>query len=91
MGILRFNGTPYEWNESIPHVPYVKEHGITQFLEIYQNFVHRDNDDMLWGDEIEYMLLGLLIFWSFFEYFLKIFTFFLSKQQKRIQLNKKFI
>jgi hypothetical protein len=35
----------------------VREHGLIQFLQIYNNVKHRENDTLKWGDEIEYHLV----------------------------------
>ncbi|CAK8697360.1 unnamed protein product [Clavelina lepadiformis] len=57
MGFLEFSGDPMDWNEIKPHVKYVKEHGIIQFLNNYQRHLERPKDILKWGDELEYMVI----------------------------------
>jgi hypothetical protein len=35
MGVLTV-ATPVKWEESIKHLPYVREHGVLQFMENYK-------------------------------------------------------
>jgi glutamate--cysteine ligase catalytic subunit len=35
----------------------VREHGILQFLNIYNTVKSRENDCLMWGDEIEYHII----------------------------------
>ncbi|KAL0482831.1 glutamate-cysteine ligase catalytic subunit [Acrasis kona] len=56
MGLLRV-GKPMGWHEALPIVPYVKEHGIQQFLNLYNKLKDRSGDVLKWGDEIEYMII----------------------------------
>ena len=37
---------------------YVREHGVTQFLNVWEKVKSRENDELLWGDEIEYHLFS---------------------------------
>ncbi|KAF9517630.1 hypothetical protein BS47DRAFT_1290533 [Hydnum rufescens UP504] len=57
MGLL-FMGKPLAWEDSIPYLEYIREHGITQFLYLWDRFKDREGDTLLWGDEVEYMLLS---------------------------------
>lgn len=57
MGLL-FLGTPLTWEEGQKHVEYIREHGITQFLHIWNRLKDREGDTLLWGDEIEYMVVS---------------------------------
>ncbi|KAF8322226.1 glutamate-cysteine ligase catalytic subunit [Clavulina sp. PMI_390] len=57
MGLL-FKGKPLTWEESKKYHAHVKEHGITQFLKLWERFKDREGDNLLWGDEIEYMVLS---------------------------------
>ncbi|KAI7862999.1 glutamate-cysteine ligase-domain-containing protein [Spinellus fusiger] len=56
MGLLSL-GTPLPWNEAKKHSDHVKVHGIEQFLHIYHSQKHLDNQSLLWGDEIEYLVV----------------------------------
>uniref|UniRef100_H2YLE1 Glutamate--cysteine ligase n=1 Tax=Ciona savignyi TaxID=51511 RepID=H2YLE1_CIOSA len=57
MGFLKFEGTPMTWTEILPHLNAVKALGIRQFLHTYKRLANRPNDDLKWGDEIEYMIV----------------------------------
>jgi hypothetical protein len=50
--ILFHLGTPLNWEQSKQYHSYIKEHGILQFLHIYQRMKDRANDSFLWGDEV---------------------------------------
>ena len=56
MGFLD-DGTPLAWKDSITFLKYVREHGVKQFISTYKKVKDRKNDKLLWGDEIEYMIL----------------------------------
>lgn len=51
MGLL-FLGKPFDWEQSKEHHAYVREHGITQFLKLWERFKDREGDTLLWGDEV---------------------------------------
>lgn len=51
-------GKPLTFEESKQHIEYVKEHGIIQFINIYNNTKHRNFDKFLWGDEVEMFLVN---------------------------------
>lgn len=51
MGLL-FLGTPLTWEEAKKYADHVREHGITQFLNIWDRFKDREGDTLLWGDEV---------------------------------------
>lgn len=57
MGLL-FLGTPLSWEEGAKHADYIREHGITQFLNVWRKLKDREGDTLLWGDEIEYMVVS---------------------------------
>lgn len=59
MGLLSVQGHPLTWAESQQYIPFVKQHGIDQFLHIYNAQKSRADDSFLWGDEIEGMLVLL--------------------------------
>ncbi|KAJ7072365.1 glutamate-cysteine ligase catalytic subunit [Mycena amicta] len=52
MGLL-YLGTPMSWDN------HVRFHGITQFLYIWDKLKDRHGDELLWGDEVEYMVVAL--------------------------------
>ncbi|RXW21302.1 hypothetical protein EST38_g4569 [Candolleomyces aberdarensis] len=56
MGLLAL-GTPLPWNEAKKYADHVRTHGITQFLHIWERLKDRTGDELLWGDEIEYMVV----------------------------------
>ncbi|KAJ2059641.1 glutamate--cysteine ligase [Coemansia sp. S146] len=58
MGLLSL-GTPLPWDQARELAQEVRKHGIEQFLHIWNNMKDRKRDRLLWGDEIEYMLISL--------------------------------
>ncbi|KAF8443157.1 glutamate-cysteine ligase-domain-containing protein [Boletus edulis BED1] len=58
MGLLNL-GTPLTWEEISKYADHVREHGITQFLHMWDRAKDRHGDELLWGDEIEYMVIAL--------------------------------
>jgi glutamate--cysteine ligase catalytic subunit len=58
MGLLS-KGTPLPWHKAKEYANHVRYHGIQQFLHIYAKVKDRERDCLLWGDEIEYMLLSV--------------------------------
>ncbi|KAI5477538.1 glutamate-cysteine ligase catalytic subunit [Pseudohyphozyma bogoriensis] len=57
MGLLAL-GTPYAWPEAKQHADHVRAHGIVQLLNQYHKLKDRTGDVLLWGDEIEYMVVS---------------------------------
>ncbi|KDR75147.1 hypothetical protein GALMADRAFT_268698 [Galerina marginata CBS 339.88] len=57
MGLL-YLGTPLVWDEAKQYADHVRTHGITQFLQIWDRLKDRHGDELLWGDEIEYMVVS---------------------------------
>ena len=51
MGFLT-NGKTLTWEEVIEYIPYIKEHGITQLLNIWNKVKDREKDCLKWGDEV---------------------------------------
>jgi glutamate--cysteine ligase catalytic subunit len=45
------------WQESLPYLTYVREHGIQQFLSIFKNVKDIKGDNFFWGEEVEFMVL----------------------------------
>ncbi|KAF9478808.1 glutamate-cysteine ligase catalytic subunit [Pholiota conissans] len=57
MGLL-YLGTPLPWDEAKKYADHVRTHGITQFLHIWDRLKDRHGDELLWGDEVEYMVIS---------------------------------
>jgi len=53
MGFLEV-GKPFGWRESREVIEYVRTHGVAQFIAIYNKVKNIENDELLWGDELEY-------------------------------------
>jgi glutamate--cysteine ligase catalytic subunit len=51
MGFLT-DGKTLDWEQAQEHLAYIKEHGIIQFLNIYKKFKDRQDNVLLWGDEV---------------------------------------
>ena len=58
MGLLAL-GTPLPWSEAKKHADHVRNHGITQFLHIWERLKDRTGDELLWGDEVSSQLLDV--------------------------------
>ena len=58
MGFLEA-GDPVPWSDSLEFLAYVREHGVAQFLQIYEKVKGVQNEDLLWGDEVEYGVLKI--------------------------------
>ncbi|KAI8926839.1 glutamate-cysteine ligase-domain-containing protein [Entophlyctis helioformis] len=58
MGLLSL-GTPMDWDEVRPYADHVRAHGIAQFLSIWHRIKARRKDHLLWGDEVEYVVVQL--------------------------------
>ncbi|EHA55742.1 Zn finger-containing GTPase- Activating Protein for ARF [Pyricularia oryzae] len=56
MGLLAL-GTALEWPEAKKHAHQVREWGIKQLLEIWNKAKHKERDALLWGDEVEYLVV----------------------------------
>lgn len=56
MGLLSF-GTAYPFTESRQHNSHVKSEGVQQLLNVFKLHQNRSDNTLLWGDEIEYILL----------------------------------
>ncbi|KAI1380997.1 GCS-domain-containing protein [Hypoxylon crocopeplum] len=56
MGLLAL-GTALDWPDAQKHAQKVREWGIKQLLEIWNKAKHKERDAMLWGDEIEYLVV----------------------------------
>ncbi|KAJ3100587.1 hypothetical protein HDU97_002117 [Phlyctochytrium planicorne] len=58
MGLLSL-GTPMPWDEAKKHADHVRKHGIVQFSNIWRRIKSRRRDHLLWGDEVEYIVVHL--------------------------------
>lgn len=58
MGLLSL-GTPLDWADAVPLAEHVREHGVEQFLSTWRAIRDRSGDRLLWGDELEYMVVAL--------------------------------
>lgn len=58
MGLL-YLGTPLAWEDAKKYADHVRYHGITQFLNIWRRLKDRQGDELLWGDEVEYLVVSL--------------------------------
>ncbi|KAK4533628.1 hypothetical protein CCYA_CCYA18G4510 [Cyanidiococcus yangmingshanensis] len=58
MGLLT-TGRPLIWWDSLPHLNYIREHGIEQFVNVFIATHDRQGDVLKWGDEIEYTILNV--------------------------------
>ncbi|KXH32970.1 glutamate-cysteine ligase, partial [Colletotrichum nymphaeae SA-01] len=50
-------GTPLDWPEAKKSADQVREWGIKQLLEIWNKAKSKERDAMLWGDEVEYLVV----------------------------------
>lgn len=50
-------GKPLEWEDSLPYLNYVREHGVLQFLEIYKKLKDTHRTELKWGEELEYGII----------------------------------
>lgn len=57
MGLLSL-GTPMPWEEAKKYADHVRTHGIIQFLNLWEATKDLQKDCLLWGDEIEYMVVS---------------------------------
>ncbi|CAG8553043.1 37011_t:CDS:10, partial [Racocetra persica] len=46
------------WEQAKPYADHIRNQGINQFLSMYNKAKDRKNDSLLWGDEIEYMVIA---------------------------------
>ncbi|TVY21638.1 Glutamate--cysteine ligase [Lachnellula arida] len=57
MGLLAL-GTPLDWPEAQKNANHVREWGIKQLLNIWNKAKGKEKDALLWGDEIEYLVVN---------------------------------
>lgn len=58
MGLLT-EGEPLSWEETKKHADHVRQHGVDQFINQYHRLKNRSKDCLMWGDEVEYILVSL--------------------------------
>ncbi|KAH7108152.1 glutamate-cysteine ligase catalytic subunit [Auriculariales sp. MPI-PUGE-AT-0066] len=58
MGLLSL-GTALTWEDAKKYADHVRDHGITQLLHTWDRLKDRSGDELLWGDEVEYIILSL--------------------------------
>ena len=58
MGLLS-EGVPLSWPKTAAKKELVREHGVEQFLSLYNRLLEREGDQLKWGDEIEYLVLKM--------------------------------
>ncbi|KAI9007113.1 glutamate-cysteine ligase-domain-containing protein [Gaertneriomyces semiglobifer] len=56
MGLLSL-GTPLPWEEAKEYADHVRQHGIQQFINTWNRVKARRKDNLLWGDEVEYVVV----------------------------------
>lgn len=56
MGLLSL-GTPLSWEQAAQLAPHVRARGIEQLLSVWREEKDRHGDPMLWGDEVEYIIV----------------------------------
>lgn len=52
-------GTPLHWDQAKNYADHVRTQGIEQLIHIYNNTVAKKGDILLWGDEVEYMVIAV--------------------------------
>jgi glutamate--cysteine ligase catalytic subunit len=52
MGLLEFAGAPLDWDQTKTLSEYVREHGVKQFINIYNQFKDKQHAVLRWGDEV---------------------------------------
>lgn len=55
--LFGMSGDTLSWAEAKKVAAYIKEHGIMQFLAIYNARKNDGKEKLLWGDEIEYLVV----------------------------------
>lgn len=51
MGLLT-EGSPLSWEETKKLAKHVQDHGIQQFIHLYERLRDRQGDILKWGDEV---------------------------------------
>lgn len=58
MGLLS-EGNPLSWEDTKKYANHVREHGVTQFINLYKRLRDRQGDVLKWGDEVEYIIVKI--------------------------------
>ena len=58
MGLLS-EGEPLSWEETHKYADHVRQHGVEQFVHLYNRLNVRRGDILKWGDEIEYFIIRI--------------------------------
>jgi len=59
MATLVDGGTPLPWEDSLPHIESVRDQGLDQFISLYNKVKDFENNNLMWGEEVEYAVLKL--------------------------------
>ena len=59
LAVLVDKGTPLQWLDSLQHIERVRRDGLQQFISLYRKVKDIQNDNLLWGDELEYSVLKI--------------------------------
>jgi glutamate--cysteine ligase catalytic subunit len=59
MGLLSL-GTPLVWEDCKLYADHIRYHGIQQFINVWHKTKERQNDVLLWGDEVSDILFVFL-------------------------------
>jgi len=51
-------GTPLDWEHTEKLADHIRKHGIEQFLHIWNNTKDKKRNMLLWGDEVEYLVIS---------------------------------
>ena len=57
MGLLAL-GTPLSWHEAKKQAGHVREWGVEQLLAVWKKARGKERDALLWGDEVEYLVVN---------------------------------
>ena len=58
MGFLH-ESEPLAWAQAVSSLKYVRDHGIEQFLMIFERCSAIEGDPFRWGDEVEHQVFSL--------------------------------
>ncbi len=51
MGLLSL-GRPLTWEETKKYAEHVRQHGVQQFINLYNKLKNRNDECLKWGDEV---------------------------------------
>jgi glutamate--cysteine ligase catalytic subunit len=52
MGQLEAGAKPLDWTDAKAFAEFIREHGITQLIHIFERLKDRTGDRLFWGDEV---------------------------------------